>query len=88
MNKKSLVFTVLLIITAIQIGLSYVSLSSEGNLVAALLLGGCETILVGLYFMGLDNEKRLIKVTALFPFVLFCIMNGALILDVLIFSKR
>jgi caa(3)-type oxidase subunit IV len=89
MNKnKTMIFTLLLVITAVQIGLSYVRLSGVGNIVAALLLGGAETILVGLYFMGLDNEKRLIKVTALFPFVLFCIMNGAVILDVLFFSER
>ena len=89
MNKsKTVIFTLLLVITAVQIALSYVKLSGPGNIVAALLLGGAETILVGLYFMGLDNEKRLIKFTALFPFVLFCIMNAAVILDVLFFTER
>ena len=89
MNKsKTAIFTLLLIITGIQIALSYVKLGGPGNLIAALLLGSAETILVGLYFMGLDNEKRLIKFTALFPFVLFCIMNAAVILDVLFFSER
>ncbi len=89
MNKnKKVIFTLLLVITAVQIALSYLKLAGVGNIVAALLLGAAETILVGIYFMGLDNEKRLIKVTALFPFVLFCIMNAAVILDVLFFKER
>ena len=86
-NKVN-IFVTLLVITAGQIGLSYAPMASTGHIIAALLLGGVETILVGMFFMGLKEEKRLIRVTALFPFVLFCIMNGALILDVLFFMKH
>ena len=87
-KDKVYIFFGLIAITALQIGLSYVPLMPGGNLIAALLLGMGETILVGLFFMGLKEEKRLIRVTALFPFVLFCIMNGAVILDVLFFLKK
>jgi caa(3)-type oxidase subunit IV len=86
--NKTNIFIALLVITALQIGLSYYPLMPGGNLIAALLLGMLETLLVGLFFMGLKNEQRLIRVTALFPFVLFCIMNGAVILDVLFFLKK
>lgn len=86
--NKTTIFTMLLAITAAQIGLSFVNLTPMGNILAALLLAASEAILVGLFFMGLNDEKRLIKVTALFPFVLFCIMNGAVVLDVLVFMKH
>jgi caa(3)-type oxidase subunit IV len=87
-NKVN-IFVALLAITAIQISLSYFNgLDPVGHIIAALLLGVSETMLVGIFFMGLKNEQRLIKVTALFPFLLFCIMNGAVILDVLIFTKH
>jgi caa(3)-type oxidase subunit IV len=86
--NKATIFGALLVITAAQIGLSFVNLTSAGNIIAAILLGGTETILVGMFFMGLSHEKRLIRVTALFPFVLFCIMNGAVVLDVLIFMRH
>lgn len=76
----------MLVITAIQIGLSFANfLAPEGHIIAALLLAGGETLLVSMFFMGLKEESRLIRVTALFPFALFCIMNGAVILDILIF---
>jgi len=87
-TNKTFIFSLLLVITAAQIGLSYVSLAPGYNLIVALLLGMSETMLVAIFFMGLKNEKRLIRVTALFPFVLFCIMNGAVILDVLFFRNK
>lgn len=86
--NKTNIFITLLVITAAQIGMSYVNLTPAGNVVAALLLAMTETVLVGMYFMGLKGENRLIRITALFPFVLFCILNGALILDVLVFLRR
>ena len=82
--NKTTIFIALLVITAVQIGLSYVPLG-PGNLIAGLLLAAAEAILVGLYFMGLSNEQRLVRVTALFPVLLFIILNGAVILDVVIF---
>lgn len=87
-NKVN-IFITLVVITSVQIGLSYFNgLSPEGHIIAALLLGVSETLLVGIFFMGLKDEKRLIKITALFPFMLFCIMNAAVILDLLVFSKH
>lgn len=87
-NKVN-IFIALVVITAVQIGLSYAGfLDPVGHIIAALLLAGSETILVGLFFMGLKNDDRLLRTTALFPFVLFCIMNGAVVLDVLIFMKH
>ena len=87
-NKVN-IFIALVVITAAQIGLSYASfLEPAGHIIAALLLAASETILVGLFFMGLKNDDRLLRTTALFPFVLFCIMNGAVVLDVLIFMKH
>ncbi|HJT24773.1 MAG TPA: cytochrome C oxidase subunit IV family protein [bacterium] len=88
-TNKLNIFIALLVITAAQIGLSYVGfLAPAGHIIAALLLAASETILVGLFFMGLKNDDRLLRTTALFPFVLFCIMNGAVVLDVLIFMKH
>lgn len=87
-SNKLNIFITLVAITAIQIGLSYVDFAPVGHIIAALLLAASETILVGLFFMGLKNDDRLLRTTALFPFVLFCIMNGAVVLDVLIFMKH
>jgi caa(3)-type oxidase subunit IV len=84
-SNKVTIFIALIVITAVQISLSFVNLTPGGNKIAALLLAMSETFLVSMFFMGLKEESRLIRVTALFPFVLFCIMNGAVILDILIF---
>lgn len=88
-TNKVNIFVALVVITGVQIGLSYANfLAPAGHIIAALLLAASETILVGLFFMGLRNDDRLLRTTALFPFVLFCIMNGAVVLDVLIFIKH
>jgi caa(3)-type oxidase subunit IV len=88
-TNKVGIFIALVVITALQIGLAkWHGLSSQGHIIAALLLAMMETILVGIFFMGLRGETRLIKITALFPFLLFCILVGALGLDVLVFLKH
>lgn len=86
--NKTNVFIALLVITGAQIGLSYVNLTPTGNITAALLLAAVETILVGLFFMGLKDQNRLIKATALFPLTLMGILIGAIIMDILIFMKH
>lgn len=87
-GNKTNVFIALLVITGAQIGLSFVNLTPTGNITVALLLAAVETLLVGLFFMGLKDQKRLIKVTVLFPLALICILISAIFLDILVFMKH
>ncbi|HZT34649.1 MAG TPA: cytochrome C oxidase subunit IV family protein [Nitrososphaera sp.] len=83
----AMVFAALLALTVVTVGLSYVNLTHTGNIIAALIVATFKALLVALFFMHLKYEGRLLRFTAIFPLILFCIMIGALILDIVIFLK-
>jgi len=84
-KNKTAIFAALFLFMGLQIGLSkWHGLSEMGHVIAALLIATIMTVLVGIFFMGLKEELRLIKLTALFPFVLLAIMFTALTLDILV----
>lgn len=84
-KNKAAIFAALFLSMALQIGLSkWHGLSEQGHVIAALLIAVIMTVLVGIFFMGLKEELRLIKLTAIFPFILIAIMFTALTLDILV----
>jgi len=88
-TNKNGIFAALFIAMAVQIGLSkWHGLSPEGHIIAGVAIGMIMTVLVSVFFMGLKEQTRLIKITALFPFMLLCILFGVLVLDLLVFMKH
>ena len=84
-TPKPVLFFALVFLTALQIGLSYLPLG-DGNLIAGILLATAQAILVGLFFMGLKDEKRLVQAAALVPLILFVVLNAAVVWDVVYFT--
>ena len=88
-TNKNGIFAALFIAMALQIGLSkWHGLSETGHIIAGLAIATIMTLLVAIFFMGLKEQARLIKVTALFPLLLICIMFGVLVLDILVFLRH
>jgi caa(3)-type oxidase subunit IV len=84
-KNKTAIFAALFLFMGLQIGLAkWHGLSEQGHVIAALLIAVIMTVLVGIFFMGLKEELRLIKLTAVFPFLLIAIMFTALVLDILV----
>jgi cytochrome c oxidase subunit 4 len=73
-----IVWIMLLILTAVTWGVSYVNLGL-GNVAVALLIASVKAALVALFFMHLRYEKRLVWAFALVPlFFLALIIFGTL----------
>jgi caa(3)-type oxidase subunit IV len=88
-TNKNGIFAALFFFMALQIGLSkWGGLSSTGHIIAGLTIASIMTILVAVFFMGLKEQLRLIKITALFPLLLLAIMFSVLVLDILVFMEK
>ena len=64
-----IVCTLLLVLTGVTVGVSYLHLGMM-NVAAALLIASLKAALVALYFMHLKFERRTLALVALSPFVL------------------
>jgi cytochrome c oxidase subunit 4 len=78
-RKYLSIYAALVTLTAVTVLVSYVDLGMM-NVVAALLIASAKASLVGLFFMHLKGESRLVWGFALVPIhFLFLILSGTLV---------
>ena len=68
-----IVWSALLILTAVTWGVSYINLGM-GNVAVALLIASVKAALVALFFMHLRYEKRLVWAFALLPLLFLALI--------------
>ncbi len=66
-----MVFVVLLFLTGVTVGISYVDMGHTMNIVLALVIATIKASLVAAYFMHLISEKKLIYYTLLIAALFF-----------------
>jgi cytochrome c oxidase subunit IV len=76
------VWVVLLIFTAVTVGVSFVNLGI-GNAAVALIIASIKASLVALYFMHLRHEIKLVAGFALFPLVILALLLIGTLTDVI-----
>jgi cytochrome c oxidase subunit 4 len=69
-RRYIVVFVWLAVLTAVEIGLTYVPISKFAIGAGLVLLAATKAVLVALYYMHLVNEKRTLAYIALTPMVL------------------
>jgi caa(3)-type oxidase subunit IV len=70
------VFTALTVMTVLTVGVSYLDFGHLANDAIAVLVAGAKAFLVGLIFMHLKSEHRVILAIALLPLLLVLVLFG------------
>jgi cytochrome c oxidase subunit IV len=71
----------LLLLTMITVGITRFDFGAL-NIVVAIVVASCKALLVGLFFMHLRYEKKLIIFFALYPLLLLALLIGGTLEDV------
>ncbi len=77
-----LIFGMLIVLTGLTVGVSYVDFGVMGGIVVALAIATVKASLVALFFMHLKDEVRSINVVIIFPCILMIIMIAILCFEV------
>jgi caa(3)-type oxidase subunit IV len=75
------IFAALVAFTVVEVAVSRISAARGAVVVALLLLACAKGLLVGLYFMHLRHETRVLRWTVILPLAGFGLYGAALVVD-------